>query len=255
MRAAGGDMSETTADDELKRAQSDKIRAEIKRIEYDLSVAPKLQRAGAWTESVKLVAGLILGVGAAVVAVIQYQTNAATKNEAYAKLETARTEVGRAQSALADAVRKREQEEAKAHQAQQDYARAREDYDRLKVTAGKQEQTLLQVAPNDVRSRLVYVQFRGAIKRELIDSLRADIRKSGFNAPGAERVSADYVSQVKYFAEADKREAERLRMAVEGYFAGIGCPLRVRLTSLATPEAKRSPLEAWISHSCVGKPD
>ncbi|BBK44879.1 hypothetical protein STVA_48990 [Allostella vacuolata] len=97
----------------------------------------------------------------------------------------------------------------------------------------------------------VYIQFRGAIERDLVNDLRSKLAEQGFRAPGVERVAGAYASEVRFFREVDEGRASRIADAVTLFFADRRCPLpqplRVRQIRMQAPAGS---VEVWISHSC-----
>src|SRR2546426_4468698 len=69
---------------------------------------------------------------------------------------------------------------------------------------------------------LVYVEFEGDIKRDLIQDLRATLNNQGFPAPEAKRIQGDYYSEVRYFNPEDKRLAEDVARMAKKFFESKG---------------------------------
>ena len=101
-----------------------------------------------------------------------------------------------------------------------------------------------------MQDRLVYIQFRGSLSRELINELRAALKQSGFNNPGAERLAGEYRNLVKYFSDADASSAENLKREIEQFFAKKGCPLNIEVVPVKSKTEPPPPLEIWLYHSC-----
>ncbi|WP_438394964.1 hypothetical protein [Caballeronia sp. DA-9] len=211
-------------------------------------------------ELAKLVGGLILGVGGFVAAVTQYEVGELRAKIAHSDLEQVRKAKKEADTALAG--ERKDLARVRAEKTEADKLRAAAILDRdqavqdaAKATA--EFRTSLAQVTQDYRAGkaeaqrpLTYLQFKGSIKRELIDELRETLKAASFNAPPAERRSGDYSSQVKYFNAADQADAEKLARSVEGFFRSKGCPMTMPVARAAAAPGQTPPLEVWISGSC-----
>ncbi len=103
-----------------------------------------------------------------------------------------------------------------------------------------------------VFSNLLYIQFQGAITRELINELRRAHQNEGMAAPAAERLAGNYRSAVRYFHDADREQAAAVAARSTRFFEERKCPLAIGVESVASVRAKVPPgqLELWINHSC-----
>ena len=246
-------MTESTLDEQLKQAQIDKINAEAKKLERETDLIRNHAWSSFWSEAVKVLGGVVLGVGGVIVAYTQYEVS-----ELKAKI--AKDDLSRAQIAKSDAEKARiaAETEASAALAKRDAA-VKEQKDaeaavaELKASLTQTTNDLKAAKPSDVKAaRLAYIQFRGDLNRELINGLRTSLSTKAFNAPGAERVAGEYQNLVKYFKHTESANAEELAAAVEAYFDLRKCPLKMRVVPATTTAVKDPPLEIWLSHKCSG---
>lgn len=234
---------------EKLRAETDKLRAELRKIEAEALVVPKQAIGSYWSEIVKIVGAVVLGIGGIVTAVggyfaTRYQVelaelraaNAGEKQKSAESAASAASLDAKAAIALRDSARK---EQAEAGRSVQE----------LRDAYAELTRKVQNVKPELVGNRIVYIQFQGSLARQQIDELRKSLTTVGFNAPGAERLAAEYRSQVKYFRSEDQGAAEALRKQTEEFFAARGCPIQLRSTQ-AQATAQTPPLELWLSHSC-----
>jgi len=101
----------------------------------------------------------------------------------------------------------------------------------------------------------VYVQFRGALTRELMNELMRSFNDQGIPVPGVERVAGSYTSNVRYFHKTDYESAESISQAAIKFFASRHCPISdIKLQDLSDSKfkVKEGQLELWIYHSCDG---
>lgn len=68
----------------------------------------------------------------------------------------------------------------------------------------------------------IFIQFAGDLRRDDINSLRAELGKSGFSAPPAERVNHGANNVVRYFSktEAERGRAEMVALVINDFFPG-----------------------------------
>lgn len=244
-------MSDPSLDDRFKQAQIDKTYSEIKKIEKEAEAIRTQYKNDFWSEFIKILGGIVLGVGGVVVAVTQYEVGelkAKIAKEELTKAEGARVEAEMIKTAAeADAsaalmkrdVALREQKEAEAAAAE------------LKAMLTLTDSALRSARPNETKSRLAYIQFKGELNRSLINELREDLAKKSFNAPGAERVSGEDQNIVKYFNSGDQEDANKLAETVETFFKSKGCPVKLRVTPSSSANVKNPPLEVWLAHRCT----
>lgn len=100
---------------------------------------------------------------------------------------------------------------------------------------------------------IVYVQFRGSLKRELMNDLMKSFDDQGMPVPGVERVAGEYGNSVRYFHESDRESAEKVKRSAIDFFAAKDCPIsEIEFLDLSKSEfkVKEGQLELWIHHSC-----
>lgn len=243
-------MDVPSIDDRLKEAQANKTNAEAQKIAKEAELLRDGSWAGFWSEAVKVLGGVVLGMGGVIVAYTQYEVS-----ELKAKI--AKEDLSRSQAAKSEAEKLRESAELAAHAAlaKRDVAlrELREaelttaDY---KASLTKASSELKAATPNHPQKKLVYIQFRGDLSRDLIAELRASLTSKGFNAPGAERVGGDYQNIVKYFRSTEDAQAAALAKHVEAFFAAQGCPLQMRIVPSAITSTQNPPQEIWLAHQC-----
>lgn len=142
----------------------------------------------------------------------------------------------------------------------------------VKAVSNKDRQTLVSAAsavPTDVSepgpqpaaeakavatvfSNVLYIQFQGQLKRELINELRGAYQQEGIGTPEAERLAGQYKSSVRFFHDEDRAKAEAVANRATRFFMEKKCALVVDVEDLT---AKRSQvpmgqLELWINHNC-----
>ena len=236
-------MSEPSLDDRLKLAQIDKAQAESRKLVREADAAPRQLRAAFWSEAIKIVGGVVLGIGGIVSAVTQYQVAEYKSTIARMELREAENVKAAAIAAANDAVARRDA----AIREREDAERAIQE---LKTALTRTTSAMRAATPELVKSRLAYIQFRGDLSRGVVDDLRQALLESAFSAPGAERVAGEYQNIVKYFSQQDAADAERLARAVEAFFTSRGCPLAMRVVPAGAPTGPTPPLEVWLAHSC-----
>jgi hypothetical protein len=89
-------VDEISLEDRLKLAQIEKTRAESAKIERETQAVGNQVRTGLWSEIVKVLAGVVLGIGGVMVAFTQYEVGEL-------KARIAKDELSRAQAAKEDA--------------------------------------------------------------------------------------------------------------------------------------------------------
>jgi len=244
-------MDQQTLDDRLKQAQIEKTNAEAKKLEKEADAVRTQVKGEFWSEAIKILGGVVLGIGGVIVAYTQYEVS-----ELKAKI--AKEELSRVQTAASEAEKAKKAAElaASAAIAKRDVAlREQKDAEaavaELKVTLTQTNSALKNAKPGEVKSRLAYIQFRGDLTRDLINELRASLSAKAFNAPGAERVAGEYQNLVKYFKPTESADAEELASAVESFFASKGCQLKMRVVPASTTTIQNPPLEVWLAHKCT----
>jgi hypothetical protein len=100
---------------------------------------------------------------------------------------------------------------------------------------------------------LVYIQFQGSIKRDLLESLKQDLNSANLPALGVERVPGNYHSEVRYFYDDDVNAAKKVLQNTEAFFRQHNCGLELQLVPLlSNPTAKKRQVEVWINQNCIG---
>jgi hypothetical protein len=236
-------------DDRIKLAQVAKTEAETAKLLKEAG-AVQVERPQ-WSEVIKLLGAVVLGIGGSVAAYTQYEMG-----ELRAKV--ARDDLVRSQVAAKDAIDQKTRAEAEAAAAvakrdvaQRELKEAMTAVAELKSSLTQSDTDLKAAKPAAAKDRLAFIQFRGDLKRELINELRGALKGKSFNAPGAERVGGDYQNLVKYFKPGDSADAEALSQAVEAFFAAKGCPLKMRVVPATGAASQSPPLEVWLSHKCA----
>lgn len=238
-------------DDQLKQAQIDKTNAEAMKLNKEAEAVRRQVKSEFWSEAIKILGGVVLGVGGVIVAYTQYEVS-----ELKAKI--AKDDLSRAQASVTEAEKLRGIAEASARAAFANRdAAIRELRDaeaataELKTTLTQTNSALSTAKPNEVRPRLTYIQFRGDLPRSLINELRTALGKKSFNAPGAERVAGEYQNSVRYFKATENGSAEELAGTVETFFESKGCPLKLPVVLLSSSTVQNPPLEIWLAHRCT----
>ena len=245
-----------TDDPDLKAAQIEKLHAETakllaeqKKLEADTAAVPRIATGSYWSEVVKIVGAIVLGIGGFVTGVGSYfvaknQVELAELKSTHAgeRAKNAELAASAASEAEANAIKRRDD-------ARKEEAAAVKNADELRKFLAEQTARIQTTKPELLKQRLVYVQFQGSLNRALVNELRLTLETSGYSAPGAERRDGDYRNLVKFFRKDDEVPAAKLSKLTEEFFQSKGCPIQ-----LSTVEAKATstspPLELWLAHSC-----
>ena len=257
------DVEIRRAETDLKLAQARKAVVETECLEADLKSKQEKKRSINWQEFIKTVGAAILGLGGIVAAVTQYQI--AQKDAQIAKIQIVtanqqlaekKQEIQRAKDELA-AVSSRKDSAVKEQQGAEEAKRKAETgrheaeiaLNEYKAELAQLRSKVKKENPALVQDRLVYIQFRGGLSRKLINELRAALKRSGFNNPGAERLAGEYRSVVKYF-DSDTSSAENLASETEKFFDKEGCPINIEVVPVKSKAEPPPPSEIWLHHSC-----
>jgi hypothetical protein len=231
------------------RAETDKLTAEKKKLEAEAVAVPRVATGSYWSEVVKIVGAVVLGIGGFVTAVGSYfvaknQVELAELKSAHAveKARAAEAAASAASAAEASAIRRRDD-------ARKEEAIALKNADELRKALAEQTSQVQTARPELLKRRLVYVQFQGSLSRTLVNELRTSIEARGYSAPGAERLEGDYRNLVKFFRAEDGDAATTLVKLTEQFFEAKGCPIRL-VPVQAKAASAAPPLELWIAHSC-----
>lgn len=231
-RDAARTAPEISLDEQIKKVQLDKLRAEVRNLNswnYELTGKVVISVLAV------LLAGWSLYVG---VPKAQYDALKATQEVASTlkNLDALKAETE---------VRHRQLAEANDALVQAQNA----------LQAAKTSVTGEVLAKVDAAAKPVaYVQFAGSLSRELIDAYRAALSNAGFNPPRAERINRGQQNEVRYFSNTPQEvaRAAKAAQATKDFFDAKGCPLSPPVTPhfVQLPEGKQSPLEVWLIGSC-----
>jgi hypothetical protein len=222
-------------DEQLKVAQIEKARAEVAKLLAEAAAAKKTMASGAFSEAIKIIAGVVVGVGGFVAASTQYEVAELRAKHADEQVKAAEKAASEALAAASSAHRRKEEAERVLSEYKETF---------------EQQQRAAPLHQGEARPRLVYIQFRGGMSRSRANGLRDFLSGNRFNAPGAERVPGDYGSLLKYFSDSDAEAAANLKTAVEKYLKQQGCNETLRLVKPGNPSGKASPLEIWLQSDC-----
>lgn len=99
-------------------------------------------------------------------------------------------------------------------------------------------------------SSVVFIQFQGAVQRSTIDELRSRLDRSGFVAPGIERISPPFASSIRYFHPEDRVLADSVARITKAFVS----ERRLRVPSIPiwyvanhTSNVKLGQIEVWLS--------
>ena len=99
-------------------------------------------------------------------------------------------------------------------------------------------------------SSVAFIQFRGAVQRGTMDSLRARLAAAGFVAPGVERVDRQFGSAVRYFHVEDRTVADSAAAIARAFLqprSSTALPIPVQSMAGRGFRAPRGQIEVWIS--------
>ena len=135
--------------------------------------------------------------------------------------------------------------------------RTREAYSAYRDEVRRREPVLAAEAAQVARdsaaaARVVYIQFRGTFSRELANQLRGALNRSGYIAPGVERIDREFGNSVRYFREADAEAARDLGAQAEAFLASKGCKLELppRDHSSRGAGVPAGQMEIWVNANC-----
>src|SRR5262249_16803399 len=100
--------------------------------------------------------------------------------------------------------------------------------------------------------KIVDLQFRGDLKRTLVEEFRKSLNDQGLPSPGVERVAGSYATNVRYFNDEDREQAKDLAAKARQFFESKGCPIEFQLTDLSNSKFKpqKGHFEIWIYATC-----
>jgi hypothetical protein len=234
---------------EKLRAETEKLKAEKTKLEQEAAALPRQNRGSYWSEVIKILGAIVLGVGGVVTAggsyfvarnqveIAEIKSSQAIEKARIAESTAAAAEVEATNAVnLRDVARKQEADAAKSIQE-------------LRNSLAELTSQVQTANPDLLKRRLVYIQFQGDLSRSLINELRKNLENQSYSAPGAERVAGEYKALVKYFHPEDEQAAASLIKFTEAFFLSKGCPLHLR--AIQAQAAMTTPaLELWLPHSC-----
>lgn len=233
-------MSNSSLDELLRQAELDKVFAETKKLHAEAEAIVLQANNGQWSERFKTLAAIAAGIMGVLTGYTKYEVTEIQIKRAEEKLSSIQKELATInrdkEIALAERVTAiSEREEAE---------RATKGF-KESLTLATNELALAN--PQVAKTRLTYLQFRGALSPSIIGDLKAHLKKEAFNVPGAERVKTDQpLNFVKYFESSDSVDAQRLAKSVEDFFASKHCPLSINLIPVKATSG-HPPLEIWLS--------
>lgn len=231
-------MSNPNIDDEIKRAELYKIQAETERIREETRNIPKNTRSASISEAIKILGGIVIGIGGFVAAwtgieVVEQRARYAQLVRDQAKKDTddAIAAANAAKEERAKALMEKAEAQAYAYQ--------------LRESLAQQTNADRSANPDKKNPPLVYVQFKGDTERADMNKLLQHLKGMGFQAPGAERKAGNYSPSVRYFSKDEIAEANRLAEVTVKYLSSIKCPLSISVIEAHSTQAT-SPLELWL---------
>lgn len=112
-----------------------------------------------------------------------------------------------------------------------------------------------QITLQSLRS-LVYIQFRGTLKRSLMRQLQSKLQEENYQTPSLERKAGQYNNNILYFFPEDLESAKKASTIVNDFFSINNCSIFPKIMPvLASPETQSSPpprgqIKILIHHSC-----
>lgn len=102
-----------------------------------------------------------------------------------------------------------------------------------------------------VRSRLVYLQFKGEIERQTMRDLQSQLESAGYLVPGIERVAGSYNSSVRYFRPEDGDVANDIATQVSDFLRANCAAGQEPVQPVLIPgRADVQQIEVWVSGTC-----
>lgn len=234
---------------EKLRAETEKLKAEKTKLEQEAAAVPRQARGSYWSEAIKILGAIVLGIGGVVTAggsyfVARNQVDLAEIKSSQAN-EKAKIAESTAAAAAAEATAAVKLRDA----ARKEEADAAKSVQELRNSLAELTSKVQTANPDLLKRRLVYIQFQGDLSRSLINELRKTLETQSYSAPGAERLAGEYKGLVKYFRPEDEQAAASLLKSTEAFFLSKRCPIQLRAIQ-AQAAITAPPLELWLSHSC-----
>lgn len=204
------DEHQLSLDDELKKAQIEKIRAEVKAV----SLVPRI-------EFTKLFASLIVGLLSISFAIYQYQDAQSAK--------TAEQLAKKAEKTVENQLNEKTQESNEL----------KESFNLQKSKPELAQARLVYVQFQGDTSRGFINELRKSLQK---DSFNAP---GGERIAGNYTSMVKYFPGSNKENNSDRADAEHLAKAVESFFESNGCRLTLPVISVSTN--KQSPLEVWLA--------
>lgn len=218
------ETSKTNAEATAQTAQLKKLVAEISKIESE-TLKTNAEAAKLWLEFAKLVIPAMIGLfGGWFLQSNNVSSVILEKNTAVFEKNQAVFEKNQAVSG----------------------ADVEASIDPLKKELEEVRTELKKVNPELIKKPLIYIQFQGYTTRGFIDELRGSLQGE-FNAPGGQRISGAYTSEVRYFSQDDKEKANHLAESVTAFFKSKGCSLNLPVKFNKSTGGKTSPIEIWLA--------
>jgi len=99
-------------------------------------------------------------------------------------------------------------------------------------------------------SRVVFIQFQGAVQRQAMEQLRERFSRAGFAAPGVERIATPFSSSVRYFHSEDGALADSVAGITIAFLKDKGLNVTsvpVQNLSRRRLRVPRGQIEVWVS--------
>lgn len=96
----------------------------------------------------------------------------------------------------------------------------------------------------------VFLQFKGSMSRDTMRELQRALQDSGYNAPGTERVDADYTTEVRFFHDADTELATQVAADVSAFLSdkcAFTGAVPTKKVNLRSPPGQ---VEVWLDVNC-----
>lgn len=120
--------------------------------------------------------------------------------------------------------------------------------------SNQQRDITLQQIVNDnlgktTLGKVVFLQFKGDIHRDIIRQLQSNISKAGYTAPGIEYVAGNYTSEVRYFHPVDSTYARSVQELTQEFMNGTNFRVNVGIRDLTRAQfnAPEGQIEVWIA--------
>lgn len=230
-------------DEEKKRAEITKLQAETRKLDREATNSVPQARIAYAAEVAKLVGAVILGIGGVAVAI--YKTD-----EAKTIVSAAKSDLAETTQKLKEVEEKRVVSEAKLKQADSDVAQLEGAAGDLKKKIAELELKRKSLEGSKDQPRLVFVRFRGDLRRESINDYSAFLATKAFDAPGPLRIAGSYGNKVRYFQAADSEIAKNLADETRGFFRQRGCLAEMSMELVSGVSPTPPQLEVDLAPQC-----